>query len=286
MEQADIYQMGICHLMEFDTSKGKFAIYRNAKLVLGVNQEVKDSRGEDITEPLELEVTAADENDVFTDFGIVGRGTTVIPVQATGHSVNVCGSGKLVVKIAWPVKRQNRDETECIRKIHNALAKKKKSVLKHIIELKCYMSHKIDELELPRAKYDRLEAMNNVSEFRIIFIEAVRAHHWVYETTNILHQAISSNNVMFYHDRSHVHGILCDWDQAAAPVEDLEESEDQGDDPAMRDAEAKEPAANPDSLDWKAILLSEESSPPDEDDKVSPDPETLNGHPSTLTPSS
>ncbi|PCH39535.1 hypothetical protein WOLCODRAFT_29609, partial [Wolfiporia cocos MD-104 SS10] len=121
MGQADIHQMGICHLMEFNTSKRKFATYRNAKLVLGVDQDVKDSGGEDVKEPLEFEVTAADENDVFTDFGIVRRGTTVIPVRATGHAVNVCGSDELVAKIAWPVKRQNRDETECIRKIRNEL---------------------------------------------------------------------------------------------------------------------------------------------------------------------
>ncbi|PCH39525.1 hypothetical protein WOLCODRAFT_29605, partial [Wolfiporia cocos MD-104 SS10] len=122
MGQADIHQMGICHLMEFNTSKRKFTTYRNAKLVLGVDQDVKDSGGEDVKEPLEFEVTARNENDVFTDFGIVGRGTTVIPVRATGHSVNVCGSGELVAKFAWPVKRQNRDETECIRKIRNVLA--------------------------------------------------------------------------------------------------------------------------------------------------------------------
>ncbi|PCH39532.1 hypothetical protein WOLCODRAFT_159128 [Wolfiporia cocos MD-104 SS10] len=277
MGQADIYQMGICHLMEFNTSKRKFTTYRNAKLVLDVDQDVKDSGGEDVREPLEFEVTAKNENDVFTDFGIVGRGTTVVPVRATGHAVNVCGSGELVAKIAWPVKRQNRDETECIRKIRKVLAEEKPSILKHIVELKCYLSREIDELELPRAylgtrvlderifrtmileKYDRLEAMNNAAEFKIIFVDVVRAHRWVYKETNILHQDISSNNVMFYRDGRSVRGVLCDWDQAAAPVDDPEESEDQSDDPAWSVSRVERSTDKVNTLDWKASLLAEGS---------------------------
>ncbi|PCH39527.1 hypothetical protein WOLCODRAFT_167992 [Wolfiporia cocos MD-104 SS10] len=209
MGQADIHQMGICHLMEFNTSKWEFMTYQDAKLVLGVDQDIRDSGGEDVREPLEFEVTAKNENNVFTDFGIVGRGTMVIPIWATGHAVNVCGSGELVAKFAWPVKCQNRDETECIRRIRNELHKKKPSVLKHIVELKCHMSREIDKLELPRTylgtrvlderifctmilrKYDRLEAMDNAAEFKIIFIDAIRGASVVYCATGIKQQHLS-----------------------------------------------------------------------------------------------
>lgn len=43
------------------------------------------------------------------------------------------------------------------------------------------------------------------------------AHHWVYETSKILHRDISISNIMFRRTRSHrrpVSGVLCDWDLA------------------------------------------------------------------------
>lgn len=43
------------------------------------------------------------------------------------------------------------------------------------------------------------------------------AHHWVYETSKILHRDISISNIMFRRTRSRhrpVSGVLCDWDLA------------------------------------------------------------------------
>jgi len=43
----------------------------------------------------------------------------------------------------------------------------------------------------------------------------VRAHHWVWETSEILHRDISVNNIMFYRKDGRTFGVLCDWDLAA-----------------------------------------------------------------------
>ena len=39
-------------------------------------------------------------------------------------------------------------------------------------------------------------------------------HHWVYETSQILHRDLSINNIMWYRIGNTVYGVLCDWDLA------------------------------------------------------------------------
>ena len=42
----------------------------------------------------------------------------------------------------------------------------------------------------------------------------ILAHHWVYETSGILHRDISVGNIMLYRDTASIVGVLCDWDLA------------------------------------------------------------------------
>jgi hypothetical protein len=44
------------------------------------------------------------------------------------------------------------------------------------------------------------------------------AHHWVYETSNVLHMDISIENIMVAHRNGKVFGVLLDWDRAGVPI--------------------------------------------------------------------
>ncbi|PCH37285.1 hypothetical protein WOLCODRAFT_167407 [Wolfiporia cocos MD-104 SS10] len=246
---ADLHRLGICHLMRFDVPNRKFETFEGAELVLE-GRNVRDAKGAEINERLEFDVTAIGEDDIYTEFGIVGRGTTVVPIRAKGHAATLFGDAELVSKIAWPVNRTNRVETTTIMAVRAALAEKKPTMLDHIVELKCSLSMTIDELGLPRAymgtrvldervfrtiimqRYARLELMNSAAEFKSIFLDVVRAHCWVYKTSNILHRDISKNNVMFYRRDGRLYGVLCDWDQAMPVDTDAELKDDQADEPA------------------------------------------------------
>ncbi|EED80082.1 predicted protein [Postia placenta Mad-698-R] len=105
---------------------------------------------------------------------------------------------------------------------------KKPQYLRHIVDMKCWISRTIEEIRLPRAfmalhnfgyerrefqmivmkKYEKLEQVESVDEFTRVFCDVVRAHHWVWETSSILHRDISSNNIMFYRDDGRVAGVL------------------------------------------------------------------------------
>ena len=46
-------------------------------------------------------------------------------------------------------------------------------------------------------------------------------HHWVYETSHILHRDLSTNNIMWYRIGDKVYGVLCDWDLAEAQTDEV-----------------------------------------------------------------
>ncbi|PCH43915.1 hypothetical protein WOLCODRAFT_138673 [Wolfiporia cocos MD-104 SS10] len=265
---ADLHRLGICHLMRFDVPNGKFETFEGAELVLE-GRNVRDAKGEVISERLEFDVTATGEDDIYTEFGIVGRGTTVVPIRAKGYAATLFGDAELVAKIAWPVSRTNRVETTTIMTIRTTLAAKRPTMLDHIVDLKCSLSMTIDELGLPRAymgtrvlgervfrtiimqRYAPLELMNSAAEFKSIFLDVVRAHYWVYKASNILHRDISKNNVMFYRRDGKPYGVLCDWDQAMPVDTEAELKDDQEDEPAA-----------PESSDTKSSSSSKKSQSP------------------------
>ncbi|KAH9831017.1 uncharacterized protein C8Q71DRAFT_318222 [Rhodofomes roseus] len=132
--------------------------------------------------------------------------------------------------------REPEDKTTRIGTIRQTLATRKGKNLKHIVDLKCAVTKSIEEMELPRAamgtipdseeqdlrvcrtlilkRYERLEAIGSAGGFHTVFVDVIRAHHWVYETSKILHGDISINNIMWFIEDGQVIGVLCDLDLA------------------------------------------------------------------------
>lgn len=83
-----------------------------------------------------------DLNDLYTDYGGVGRGTTIIPVQAMGGTTSLLAvdeSGTLVAKIAWPPACRVAED-EFVKKISLHLRRKHRNILKRIVDIKCSMT--------------------------------------------------------------------------------------------------------------------------------------------------
>ncbi|OSX56320.1 hypothetical protein POSPLADRAFT_1037599 [Postia placenta MAD-698-R-SB12] len=183
---ADIAKMGVCPFLRFPSSK--FNSYEDVKLVFQPGPMTKGLP--------EVKYIIDTSRIVETDFEIVSRGTTIIFLKATADT----GSEGLVAKMIWPPESRVADRSRLAQK---------PQYLQNI------------EIRLPRASMTLHNFEYEHREFRMIVmkryeeLEQVRTHHWVWETSNILHRDISSNNIMFYRDDGRVVGVLCDWDMAA-----------------------------------------------------------------------
>ncbi|KAI0925150.1 hypothetical protein AcW2_005832 [Taiwanofungus camphoratus] len=226
MESADHARMGICPFLKFPTGT-----YENYS---GVQLELDDQLAIDVNEtPLEKVVFKVDESRrVITDFGAVGRGTTIVPIKATGRAKALFGEDELVAKMAWPSKERDAEDG-FVRIIRQGLKTHAPRWLDHVVDLKCSITRNMEQMDLPRfymnglldyeerifrlmvmKKYEVLEQVNSVDEFKKVFVDVVNAHHWVWKTSSILHRDISVNNIMFYREDGLVMGVLCDWDLA------------------------------------------------------------------------
>ncbi|KAI0929656.1 hypothetical protein AcV7_005138 [Taiwanofungus camphoratus] len=226
MESADHARMGICPFLKFPTGT-----YENYS---GVQLELDDQLAIDVNEtPLEKVVFKVDESRrVITDFGAVGRGTTIVPIKATGRAKTLFGEDELVAKMAWPSKERDAEDG-FIRIIRQGLKTHAPRWLDHVVDLKCSITRNMEQMDLPRfymnglldyeerifrlmvmKKYEVLEQVNSVDEFKKVFVDVVNAHHWVWKTSSILHRDVSVNNIMFYRKDGQVMGVLCDWDLA------------------------------------------------------------------------
>ncbi|TFY57337.1 hypothetical protein EVJ58_g7081 [Rhodofomes roseus] len=90
-------------------------------------------------------------------------------------------------------------------------------------------------------EYEPLETIGSASRFHCVFVDAVRAHHLVYEKYQMLHRNIELNSIMWYERDGRVVGVLCDWDLA----------EDQGTGGSRTIRRAGDSAAMVWPLDWK-----------------------------------
>ncbi|TFY55594.1 hypothetical protein EVJ58_g8148 [Rhodofomes roseus] len=200
-----------------------------------VRLEVPDAQGASRQLEFDIDTDNSEEiRPVDTAFGLIGRGTTIIAVKARrGPALEMCGSEPLVAKVAWPHKARQAED-RMIRTVRQQLAAKKPKYLDYIVDLKCAVTKSIEEMGLPRVamgiipeeqdlrvcrtlilkRYQRLEAIGSAQGFHIVFVDVVRAHHWVYETSKILHRDISINNIMWFIKDGQVIGVLCDWDLA------------------------------------------------------------------------
>ncbi|CAL1698459.1 unnamed protein product [Somion occarium] len=224
-------QLGMNPLIEFPP--GVFQSYDRAVLRLPRAVDHAKEPVEELT--FGLRITKA--KPLVVAYGALGRGTTIIPVKAQGRARELFGSENLVAKMSWqPINREDTED-QLIRVIRRKLGKRKKTrrYLKHIVDLKCSLDLTDAELTLPRAsmmlpeayeprlfrvlilrEYLPLEYVRGLDDFQRIFIDAVKAHHKVYEIAGVLHCDISAGNVVFYRDDvGHAIGVLADWDLAA-----------------------------------------------------------------------
>ncbi|CAL1698474.1 unnamed protein product [Somion occarium] len=233
-------QLGMNPLIEFPANV--FQSYDSA--VLRLPRAVDHTK-----EPVEelsfgLRITKA--KPLVVAYGALGRGTTIVPIKAQGRAKELFGSENLVAKMSWqPINREDTED-QLIRVIRRKLGKRKKTrrYLKHIVDLKCSLDLTDAELNLPRAsmmlpeayeprlfrvlilrEYLPLEYVRSLDDFQRVFIDAVKAHHKVYEIVGVLHCDISAGNVVFYRDDvGHAIGVLADWDLAAYKL-DLDDVE-------------------------------------------------------------
>ncbi|EPT00195.1 hypothetical protein FOMPIDRAFT_1050020 [Fomitopsis schrenkii] len=200
-----------------------------------------EKQGEDGSGVLEydFDVDKKARRSVYTEFGLIGRGTTVIPVKARPRAGAASGSQaseseELVAKIAWPHAARTGEDV-FIRKVRSGLKDAgKKKILQHIVDMKAAMTKDMKEMNMPRHAmglcpdeqdvrvcrililmcYIPLDAIGSQAEFHLVFVQSVRAHYWVYETSKVLHRDISMNNIMWYRRGDEIIGVLCDWDLA------------------------------------------------------------------------
>ncbi|KAH9939905.1 hypothetical protein B0H21DRAFT_825012 [Amylocystis lapponica] len=241
---ANLMQLGISPFLEFSPTSPAFESYEGGHIVLPASEVVI---GDDQERPSEDMVFKIDTTRrVWTDWGAVGRGTTIVPLEAIGVAAERLGTEALVAKMAWPHAHRTSEE-KSIRIVRSKLQQKAPSYLRHIVDLKCFVTRNMAEMGLPRAfigielpeedkrdfrlmvmkKYESLECIEGVGEFKTVFEHVVRAHHWVSTTSGVLHRDISTGNIMFYRDaEGHVVGMLCDWDLAGEQLSDTEYEED------------------------------------------------------------
>lgn len=135
-----------------------------------------DVAGQDLGD-LEFALDVSKEKPINTSYGTMGRGTTVIPILATGRSLELFGDDRLVVKMSWqPVKR---DEEGNIRRIHTRLAcatqLEAREALKFIVDFKCSTSLAINhpDVLLPRAFMSHIPAIDDqdLRDFRLMVMK-------------------------------------------------------------------------------------------------------------------
>ncbi|KAH9950028.1 hypothetical protein B0H21DRAFT_20811 [Amylocystis lapponica] len=237
---ANLAQLGISPFLEFSPSSPKFESYEGGRIVLPVNEVVFGDSQETASEDMVFKIDTTRR--VWTDWGAIGRGTTIVPLGAIGAAAGQLGTEALVAKMAWPHTHRT-PEHKFIRIVRGKLLQKAPSYLRHIVDLKCLVTRNMAEMGLPRAfmdiglasedqrdfrllvmkKYEPLESVESVDEFKTVFEHVVRAHHWVWATSGVLHHDLSISNIMFYRDADgHVVGVLCDWDLAEEKLSDVE----------------------------------------------------------------
>ncbi|TCD63448.1 hypothetical protein EIP91_005389 [Steccherinum ochraceum] len=192
-----------------------------------------------------FEITLDESRHINTAYGIVGRGTTVIPVLprlSAFEGLQLTDSdARYVAKLTFPLEARHAED-KYIRVIRRKLNEDEdgRSQLKHIADLLCSFHCKADDpfLDLPRAKlgllptdnlrcfrvlimpeYLPLECISGPKDLQKIMIDVITGHHWVWKTSYILHRDISYGNIMFYvviaaDGTQQIVGVLTDWDLA------------------------------------------------------------------------
>lgn len=185
-----VEDLGICPFVKpASNALGQFNGYEN--LMVEIDNAEADGQ---VVHDLKFKILQAQP--IHADYGLVGQGTTIVPIRAVGHHSPGLGlsRGSLVMKMSWPLKTR-LPESHFIQVIRSRLREEKPDMLKHIVDVKYSLRRTMKQVNLPRAfmdldetskfeerefqclvmpKYERLEAVTSVSEFKKIFVDVVR----------------------------------------------------------------------------------------------------------------
>lgn len=190
---ANHHKLGLCPLLSFpQRPKSDFRDYNGVELDLPTAHDC--DRNE--LPPLRFRIVL--DGKIKTDLGTIGRGTTVVPVQAIGIAEQHFGKERLIAKFAWPVLKRHQEDY-FVRKVRNNLKAKKPAYLKHVVDLKCSMNRTMEDLQLPRAlmsdlpslrgfesrslvclvmeEYHSLETLKNIDELKVVFVDVVQGDY-------------------------------------------------------------------------------------------------------------
>ena len=122
---------------------------------------------------------------------VVGGGTMVFPVKAISAESTLVDE-VLMAKVSWPLE-SSASETSTIKAVLTSLREKAPRYRQHVTEVRCYIEESFYDHGLPRAamlgmvtesprrfvimvmkKYEPLHHVANASEFKSIFVDAVR----------------------------------------------------------------------------------------------------------------
>ncbi|KAH9925276.1 uncharacterized protein B0H18DRAFT_1009413 [Fomitopsis serialis] len=245
---AGVHDLGIHPALHFRHKDAVVFSSRTGYVGAKIRLDVQGAQGmEEFV--FDVDVTKADPRAVYTEFGLIGRGTTVIPVKAeqgvTSKAAEKLKDESLVAKVAWPHKSRQAED-KMIRAVRRCLVEKGKEKYLDTIEemglprLAMGVVPEEQDLRVCRTlilkRYERLETIGSQKGFHTVFVHVVRAHYWVYETSKILHRDVSTNNIMWFMRDGEIIGVLCDWD--------LAEDHSNGDRPSIRPSD-KAAAATP-----------------------------------------
>ncbi|KAH9832310.1 uncharacterized protein C8Q71DRAFT_714378 [Rhodofomes roseus] len=160
-----------------------------------------DALGEPIGEEFRFRLCDDEAPSCKTSDTMVGAGTMIFYLETIPERRDLDGE-EFVAKVSWPLER-SVTETAFLRAVTTGLRNKAPR----------YTPRRFMLMVMKR--YEPLWDVEHVSEFRSVFVDVVRAHHWVAETSDILHGDISLGNIMFYRQyNGKVIGVLMDWDHS------------------------------------------------------------------------
>ncbi|KAH8082007.1 hypothetical protein BXZ70DRAFT_1012361 [Cristinia sonorae] len=221
---ASMAQLGFSSLLRFPSKwvasqpEKVFRAYEEVELVL---PSARDAQGT-IHQHVSFLLDVSDKRGFIPADGAVGRATVVFPVKPHNRSAVkiIKKTDRVVAKVSWPLEGGVKEDS-IIRVVVGGLEAKEstKKYIKHIVKLKLSTTRTMEEMDLPRAKmFGLLDVDRRSSEdFMVVFVQVVKGHHAVHESSNVLHRDISVNNIMFYYEdeqETRPIGVLCDWDLA------------------------------------------------------------------------
>ena len=158
---------GCCNAFDVDHS------YQGAVLRL-------DRRDDDGSETLEydFDVDKKAGPTVHTEFGLIGRDTTVIPVKTRARvkeaSSSTRAGDELAAKVAWPHAAQTGEDA-FISKVRRCLKREGKTkMLQHIVDTKAALTKDAEAMELPRCSMGLWPGAQDLRLCRILILKRHR----------------------------------------------------------------------------------------------------------------